>query len=823
MRQGYGYRLCLLGDVTPAKVQDWQDQLRREAELIRVNAAAPRVIHGGDLLAWAERFPAIIAWLRNMTQEVLHWDAWEKNCRKVTPIYVRNPSWEGVRGRIVRHVDLSQPCSGNPCLLIGGAAGVGKTRLVFETLAESKASPSLVVYAADEREARKAAACVAINPQQTAIIVADECSLESCRNLNDMLLGHSDRIRVIGLANTVPEHVADAWLDRGSIKGTTHRIIASNFPDIPEDRRRQYADFTRGFVRFAADMCQHDSDLAIGNASGLLKSAEQYVRGRLQGDHLPLVSLLALFHKVGFQGEVRSEIEVLCGIVNRNRQEFIDAVGVVRESPGFVVQAGRYWYVTPEIVTEILFQEGWRRWVEPDLPAFFTSLPGDLRQQLIDRAGQFGGEEVRGQIASFFRGWFGRLTVKDLAEPNAASLAAAIVRSSPGEYLGKLRVLIDGSVAEDLLKINSDWNGRAWGPRQDLVWVLESLVAFPDFFDDCEACLFRLASHETGHLVTSGAAAIWQSLFSVELSGTAMPFERRIGVLRERTLSPSVDEARLAFRGLDRVFAVPSRVVAGPPEIAWRRRPDCWRPASYDEDRACYLHALKLCGEHLAGGDADRRALAFDLIVNHLDFLLGARGGFLDEIAAIVASSRLSQEEGRRLVNAVDQLLASEAPAGLLHAKERPMHWTQPVRRWVDSLRPSDFDGMLRGVCARGFWDRRFADDPRAGRNEVDELAAQIAREPSRLVPHLDWLASHEARSAEHLGFALGRVDEAEACGVSIVRHAIRTAAAPFLRGYIKGLGFAERHPNEELIQLMGDLEAAHPRHGRRYPGLRRR
>ena len=142
------------------------------------DAAAPRVIHGGDLLAWAERFPAIVAWLRNMTQEVLHWDAWEKNCRTVTRFYVPNPSWEEARGRIVRHVDLSQPCTGNPCLLIGGAAGVGKTRLVFETLRESGVPPGLVVYAADEKAAETAAAFVANTPEQTVIIVADEHSFE---------------------------------------------------------------------------------------------------------------------------------------------------------------------------------------------------------------------------------------------------------------------------------------------------------------------------------------------------------------------------------------------------------------------------------------------------------------------------------------------------------------------------------------------------------------------------------------------------------------------------------------------------------------------
>src|SRR5207302_3512287 len=104
--------------------------------------------------------------------------------------------------------------------------------------------------------------------------------------------------------------------------------------------------------------------------------------------------------KVGFRDEVQADIDMLCAIATRSRRDFIDIVSAVRESPGFVVQAGRYWYVTPEIVTEVLFAEGWRRWVEPNLAALLTDLPAHLQEHLIERAGRFGGEEVRRQVAS---------------------------------------------------------------------------------------------------------------------------------------------------------------------------------------------------------------------------------------------------------------------------------------------------------------------------------------------------------------------------------------------------------------------------------------
>ena len=98
IKKGYGYRLCVLTDLTPSKLADWESQLKAEAIAIDAGAPAPRVVHGGFLLEWAERFPGVVAWLRNMTQGVFHWEAWATNRRAVTQTYVPNSEWDGVRG-----------------------------------------------------------------------------------------------------------------------------------------------------------------------------------------------------------------------------------------------------------------------------------------------------------------------------------------------------------------------------------------------------------------------------------------------------------------------------------------------------------------------------------------------------------------------------------------------------------------------------------------------------------------------------------------------------------------------------------------------------
>ena len=273
IKQGYGYRLCLLGDLPPEKLHTWEAQLAKEARAINPQVPLPRVVHAGHLLEWAERFPALVARLRNWTQGGSHWQTWQDNCRAVTPHYVPNPEWEAVREQILRHSQLSSPSvGGEACLSLGGAAGVGKTRLVFETLNELPDAPGLVLYLADEREARTVATAVVNAPAQTAILVADECSPATRHFLNENLRGHTNRIRMICLDNTgerLASVTGQIWLTANSLSNT-EAILEANFSEVPPERRRQYARFSKGFVRFAADMCRHDPELAAGDMSKTL-------------------------------------------------------------------------------------------------------------------------------------------------------------------------------------------------------------------------------------------------------------------------------------------------------------------------------------------------------------------------------------------------------------------------------------------------------------------------------------------------------------------------------------------------------------------------
>ncbi len=813
IKKGYGYRLCILGDLALPKVQEWESQLKAEAEAINPQAPAPRVVHGGYLLEWAERFPAIVAQLRNWTHGGFHWEAWQENCRDVTRTYVPNPAWEGVRLQILQHGQLGQPSvGGEACLPIGGAAGVGKTRLVFESLNGLPEAPGLVLYLADEQEARAAATAIVNTPGQTAVLVADECSPLTRHFLNENLRGHTKRIRMVCLDNTgerLASVTGQVWLTADSLTNT-EAILAANFSDVPEERRRQYARFTKGFVRFAADMCRHDPELAAGDMSKILESVERYVRNRL-GDHLPVISAIALFHKIGFKDDVSTELNVLSSVTGCAKQQFTDAVRAVRESPGFVVQAGRYWYVTPEIVAPVLFAEGWQRWVDADLGGFVKQLPEHLLQQLLDRVATHGAKEVRNQVGSFFRRWFSQLTARELADPASASLATALVEGSPAEYLPQLRAVIEAAKPGELGAIKDHAAGAKWGPRRTLVWLLERLVSFPEYFDDCEASLFRLALEESEPQIGNNATAVWANLFSIYLSGTATPFDRRMPMLQSRTDSVIIQEARLGFAGLARALQGGEGHVVGKPVVAGRLRPDDWQPATHGEERACYRSALAICAHHLnAGFEDEHHRLAFQVLADSLYTLLGH--GLADDLRRMVTPNNLAEDEARKVLQTTDDFLEHEQTRR--HApqvNERAVAYIRSVQEWSNLFRPTDFVGRLRSVCSREPWDQRFAQDLSKDKDETDDLAASIVQQPPLLIDQLDWLACPEAQSAERLGFALGRIDMIGDAGRMIFEHAITHKAAPVLRGYIRGMVYAQRPPSAAFLELMARLESTHP------------
>jgi len=389
-------------------------------------------------------------------------------------------------------------------------------------------------------------------------------------------------------------------------------------------------------------------------------------------------------------------------------------------------------------------------------------------------------------------------------------LLESIIEAQPEDFLPQLRALLEHAAAQDILAISGHAAGANWGPRRTLVWLLERLVSFSAFFDDCEACLLALALNESEPQIGNNATAIWLNLFEVYLSGTAHPFPQRLAVLERRLDSGDQRESQIGFQALSNIFGNASGHIMGPPVVAGRLRPSDWQPSTGREERECYEAALSACGKRLVSSDDWRRRLAGETITSRLHFLLYHK--MLEQVKASYASIEIESSQAIAIVKSVDDFLERETETGHADANEQARAYLALVHQWVDSLRPVDFDGRLRTVCSRDPWDQRFSTDLATERDETDDLASEIVAAPSRLEPHLDWLASDEAVAGHRLGFAIGRLDDSFVVGRSILEHAIAHGTARLIGGYVRGIAFVGRSIPSDIVPCLDRLDAAHPK-----------
>ena len=233
IEQGYGYRFCIADDMPDQKKSQWEGWLLAAARQINPQAPAPMVLTASDLAVWACRFQALISeFFRPHLGPGRSLRAWQQEITGLTPQFVSIEAWEAAVRAIREHVDFSLRVS--TVLTIQGEAGVGKTRCTCEALSQQAAHHALLAYTSDEKFALELAQLIARDARAQAILVADECSLETRDRLRQLLPGCADRLRVIAIDNSLQR--AGGAGEVRLVRITSQEvdaILARNYPALP--------------------------------------------------------------------------------------------------------------------------------------------------------------------------------------------------------------------------------------------------------------------------------------------------------------------------------------------------------------------------------------------------------------------------------------------------------------------------------------------------------------------------------------------------------------------------------------------------------------
>ena len=625
---------------------------------------------------------------------------------------VRDAHIEAIR----QHVRSEGPDSS---IHVFGDTGVGKTRMVYEALLHDDISPRVLVARDPAHFDRTLMNLVAASPEHRLILVVDDCDpvdRESLRQYADMSRGRL-RLVTIGSRSTRDRVSPDnRYLETLPLEVSASKSIAESV-GLSEADAGLVAEYTEGYPKLArvlAEAIRHQ-----GPASGILsrirghEAVGSVLSGMLGAGEAGPLGLLAMFERLGFEGELATEVAIACEVFGVDEALMREAVE--RELGRFVSRAGRYRLVSPRLFAVWLaraFMEDQRG----ELSAALEALPSGLRDRVINQMEAFSGDEL---VAAVLDGMLrgppfvdSPLASVDEGAARMIHIAAIVEPEIAAQALDRL---IGGASVEDL---NSFTNGR-----REAVWALEILLWFEATYHRAATCLLRLALAETEHW-SNNATGVLQGSFGVVLGGTATPYLARVEWAREAIRAGGEGVARVLIPGLAR--ALDRREMRSATNLGTRSAPPEWRPSTREEDVQARTAAWDLLIE--LGGRGVELDLLADAISN------GLRGGLawlgsrvIDDLAAVDWTDR-----GR--VQIADGLAAA------LRFESPPVELAASIRRLRQQLIGDDLEQRIEFVLAATPWELRDDDEERSSTGppaEIERLARDIGQAGSDAIARL--------------------------------------------------------------------------------------
>ncbi len=799
---GYGYILCVCDDNPALKVKDIESDIDRLLTSYYPRAKPSIVLTASRLASWISKFPAIVVSCFK-PQLMGFWDmeTWHSSITDVTRQYVPVEKWEHIENALLSHIDWKQIPPSSVFELLGDA-GAGKTRLVYEVLNRSIQQSSVAIYSDNEEQVEKLAAHISGKKDLNALIIADECSLKYRLRIKRKADHARERIRIIAIDNFEYKESFNAkppWLDRADLE-TVLKILETNYPDVPEERRRYYADICQSWIRSAADLCRSDKDISsVNTISAIMSDPYDLFISRLRDDsERRYIAALSLFRKIGFRGEKEHEFGDFCSVFEFDKNDVLIKFRKVKDQPGFCAIGGKYFYVTPKIIAFAAFRYAFTTWIKDNKESFMLKIPDGLLQVFLERLQELPENEEVKSILDFFQEWGRSLKPSDLGDIDTVLRLVPLTESDPEFYLPTIEKLIE-EAPQDGLRANFNFINtceRGWKARRHLVWLFERLSGFAEYFEVVERCLRKLALAESEPGISNNATGIYRQIFQIGLSGTSIPFEERLKILE--TIVEKGDDATigLAFPAIgsslkgEYTRSGVSKIIGG------RLAPPEWKP---DDDKQ-FIEAYKSSIEFLESRVNKFPDAVFRVVLENLRSILNYR--MLEPIRNLYNTAELTESVVSKTLETGEEFLHYDCKPGRADSK-----YCQAVEKWLESLLPDTFHWRLVKAVGVEPWHYDMIKGKDEWIDSLKDIAQRLVSEDGLFDQEAVWLFSEEAKSSLELGGAIAYHDSSLAYFEKIVHLSTDRRSYRMAKGYVSGILKYHKDSIEDLNLRIDEVQ----------------
>ncbi len=575
----------------------------------------------GQIVGELDKYPSICLDLIGLDDaRFMSIEGWRNNAQMQG-----RPELGGEQETLIKDIRAALQENAVQHIRITGEPGIGKTRLVLETLDVDEIRPSVIYVLTGEDFQKSKLFNELLKPDRTysVALVIDDCDNRDRVQIWSALKGRG------GIKLITIDHEPDETHD------SAMRIY--HCPQLPEE---QIKNILFSYLKQQADLsnwsewCGGSPRVAhlVGenlksNPDDLLKSPadvsiwERFIIGHKEmasheaRQYRTVLRHIALFHRFGFEPPVSDEAKFISGLVeqvdpNITWGRFQQIVQHYRDKR---ILQGRYTlFIVPKMLHVYLWVQFWKHHDHGiQFQSFLEQVPESMRRWLLEL---FIYAEEAQEAQS---------VVKRILSPSGPFSKTDFFKSEVGmrflNYLSEADPSGTLALLERTIKTWSPEELYSWRiDRQDIVWALEKIAVWDELFVRAVYVLIPMAMAENSSH-SNNSKGLLLSLFQIGpgWAPTQAPPSKRFPILQELVMSDDASRRSLGLETCEKWLSEhsDSRIVGAEYQGA-KPSIEFWRPETYGEMFDCWRQVLQFLRTEMKGFEIDDRNEAVKILVN---------------------------------------------------------------------------------------------------------------------------------------------------------------------------------------------------------------